>query len=196
MADITLQAVTPLNGYELQIGDTRLAAIEDLDILSIAQPYSVPEASSADTRSGLDSRLQEVFGLHLPEPGYRSSKDEDRALLGLQPGQWFMTTTHRTVDPLRTLKSILSDSAYMTDQSDSWTVLELHGPLAQAALERICPLDLAVDSFDDKQVARTVMEHLSVILERPAPTRFRLYSPRSSAQSFLHAVSLSLHNVS
>ena len=92
------------------------------------------------------------------------------------------------------LKTALAETAYITDQSDSLAVLDLQGSLAQPALERICMLDLSL--FDSSTVARTVMEHLSVVIEIPSSQHARLYSPRSSAKSFLHAIQTSLSNVS
>ncbi|ASJ75660.1 sarcosine oxidase subunit gamma [Granulosicoccus antarcticus] len=196
MAEITLKAVSALSGFDTRIGDTRLVAIENLDILSIALPRSMQAEPPVDTRSALNNRMQEAFGIALPDPGKLNSTDETTTLMGLQSDQWFMTTNKQAIDPVKSFKSVLADTAYLTDQSDSWAILEISGPNAQAALERICLLDLASDVFDDKKVARTAMEHLSVIIHRPELTRFRLYSPRSSAQSFLHAVQLSLQNVS
>ena len=72
----------------------------------------------------------------------------------------------------------------------------MSGTGVRVALERICPLDLDDQAFPEGRVARTAMEHLSVIILRDGPDSFLLMSPRSSARSFRHAVELSVENVS
>ncbi len=194
MADMTLKESYPLDSLDTLIGDTRLSAVENLDIVSIALPHTLAPEKTTETRASLDEKLQSAFGLKLTETGTRSSNGDKHSLLGLQPGMWFLVTSRRTREPARTLKTVVRDTAYLTDQSDSWAILDIAGPHAQAALERICPVDIDKSVFDDTRVVRTSMEHLSVIIERPEPERFRLYSPLSSAQSFLHAVRVSLQN--
>ena len=188
MADQLLNASLPLGGYDELIGSTRLCEITTLDIVSIATPR--------DGHDTLTALTTEKLGLALPDAGKISRQDESSSLLGLQLDQCFMITQQHALDPAAALKTLLGNSAYISDQSDSWVVVDISGPDVIAALERICPLDLAPDVFDDTVVARTVMEHLSVIMERPEQYRFRLYSPRSSAASFLHALSVSIRNVS
>ena len=102
-------------------------------------------------------------------------------------------------DPDRAAETVgdaLGPAAYVTDQSDSWAMLRIAGAGARAALERICMLDLDAAAFPEGRVARTVMEHLAAIILRDGPDSFLLMSPRSSARSFLHAVELSVENVS
>jgi len=89
----------------------------------------------------------------------------------------------------------LGDNAYCTDQSDSWVTLELTGPNALHALERICPVDLRPDIFTVGSVARTTMEHLGVIIARVGEDQYWLMSASSSAESFLHAITLSVNNI-
>lgn len=91
------------------------------------------------------------------------------------------------------IQDTLNSTAYLTNQSDSWAVLDINGELTLPALERLCMLDM--DAVDTGSVARTVMEQLAIIIERTDTERVRLFSPRSSAGSFLHAVTTSLENV-
>ena len=85
--------------------------------------------------------------------------------------------------------------AYATDQTHGWAILDLSGPDSVSAFVRCCHRDLHPDSFAVGASARTVMEHLSVVILRQAKDGFRLMSPSSSAASFLHAVETSLQNV-
>ena len=60
------------------------------------------------------------------------------------------------------------------------------------ALERICPLDLHPDAFGVDHAARTVMEHLGVLIIRTGEEAYLLLSASSSAGSFQHALHLSM----
>lgn len=84
---------------------------------------------------------------------------------------------------------------FLNDQSDSWMMLRMSGTRCRQALERICPLDLHPDMFELDDVARTVMEHLSVVILRESEDGFLLLSPRSSARSFVHEIEVSVTNV-
>jgi len=92
------------------------------------------------------------------------------------------------------VKRQVQDTAYVTDQSDSWLQLVIAGSGTQAALERICPLDIDSQAFQIGDVARTSMEHMSVVMVRLAETQWQLLSPRSTAGTFVHALELSIHN--
>jgi sarcosine oxidase subunit gamma len=62
-------------------------------------------------------------------------------------------------------------------------------------LERICPIDLHPQAFAVGAVARTLMDHLNVIILREGGDTFLLMSARSSARSFWHAVETSIRNI-
>ena len=187
MSDQTLRAVPALDNFSQTIGATRIREITPVTIVSIATPMGGHEK--------LDALLEKTTGLQLPAIGKINRHEESLAVLGLQTDQCFMVSFSEQLDPANTLQSLLGGAGYLSDQSDSWVVLEIDGPLSRSALERICPLNLAANVFTQDSVARTSMEHLSVIIEHPSAHCFRLYSPRSSARSFLHAIALSLSNV-
>ena len=188
MSDFTLTPDSPLNGFTKRYGDTYVSEHPALDIVSVATPAGGDEKLSA--------LLREKVGTGLPGTGHISRADDSSMLLGLQPDQCFLVSESQRLQPALELKKLLGDAAYVSDQSDSWAVLEIKGPKAHAALERICPIDVSSGAFDENAVARTSMEHLSVIIHRHGTDGYRLYSPRSSANSFLHAVTESLYNVS
>jgi len=96
----------------------------------------------------------------------------------------------------RALKSRLQDAAYVTDQSDSWVMLQINGENALRAMERISPIHLSPSAFPPGSIARTSMEHLSAIVMAEDDSTLTLLSPISSAESFWHAVEQSLTNVS
>jgi len=99
---------------------------------------------------------------------------------------------HAEPDAAKRVNAELKGAAYTTDQTDNWVVLALSGPLALAALERLCPIDLHDSSFPIDSSARTVMEHMGAVICRTGEDSFLLMSASSSAASFLHAVETSL----
>lgn len=166
-----------------------IAAVEDRAIVSLATPLGGDDALAA--------ALQSAYGIAPPPVGQTAtSTNGDVTLLRLTQDQMFaLFTTEPATDPVATVRTALADSAYLTDQSDSWAGLRLAGPAARTALERICPLDLAAASFPAGRVARTVMEYLAVIIVCEAADTYTLLSPRSSADGFLHMIETSARNV-
>ncbi len=188
MADLTLAATSALGGYRTEIGGVRLAERTGLAIVSIAVPR--------DGEAALAEALQAGFGADLPRPGRSSlSRDGATRLLGMAADQLFAVFDHEGPDAARGVGAALGTAAYASDQSDVWVALRLEGAAVRRALERICPLDLHADAFAEGQVARTVIEHLGAIVLRDGPHALTLFSARSSARAFLHALETSLRNV-
>ena len=196
MADFSLTPDSPLAGYSLMFEDTLLQEVTGLQLASVAVPHNGLQ--------GLNARLQSLCKADFPQAGLCTrvydlsiaGNNSTVTLLGLQADQCLLSVESKSLpvhQAYSQLQSELEDTAYLTDQSDSLAVLDVKGALALPALERIIMLDLSV--FSSSTVARTMMEHLSVIIELPSPQHARLYSPRSSAKSFLHAVQTSLNNV-
>lgn len=193
MPNQPLYATTPLDGYEQSINGTLVSEVQNVSIIAISVPDGGHEA--------LNELLNTHWQLPLPKTG-TCTRNSDMtfagapsalALFGLQADQCLLVSTTDSThnqDPFASVHELLSDAAYLTDQSDSYAVLDIRGANALRAMERICTLDL--ENFTATQVARTSMEHLSVIVERPGNDQIRLYSARSSASSFLHAVTTSL----
>ena len=97
---------------------------------------------------------------------------------------------------IQSMAVTFGESAYITDQTDAWVILEISGESSREALERICQVDLDKNVFQLDGMARTTMEHMSAIIIRKADDTFYLMSASSSAKSFLHAVELSAQHVS
>ena len=188
MADFALEPRAPLGGYAETLGRVTLAEATGLALVSAAVPNGGDEAFAAALAEGL--------GAARPAAGDSVAGDRYGArLLGMQPDQLFIL--FEAPDPGRAAETVadaLGPAAYVTDQSDSWAMLRIAGAGVRAALERICMLDLDDAAFPEGRVARTVMEHLAVIVLRDGPDSFLLMSPRSSAGSFLHAVEVSVEN--
>lgn len=187
MADFTLTAEPPLKGFDQTFGDTRLHAPAELAIVSIALPLGGEDAGLKAIKSAYDADL--------PDPGQSILTKDDTRLVRLGPDQAFAVFTRATPDAEPHVQGRLNGKAYTTDQTDVWTGLCLAGPKARTALERICPIDLRPDAFGTGAAARTVMEHLGVLIIRTGADTYLLLSASSSAGSFLHAVETSLINV-
>ncbi len=190
MPDWKLSARAPLDGHERNIGTVAVAEVTDLALVSAAVPRGGDEAFAAALAGG--------FGATRPVTGDSTLGNRHAArVLGMQPDQVFILFAPPDPDrPAGTVAAALASAAYVTDQSDSWVILRMTGAGVRTALERICPLDLDDRVFPLHRVARTAMEHLSVIVLRDGADSFLLMSPRSSARSFRHAVELSLEHVS
>jgi len=182
VADHTLTAATPLTGYARTIGSVSLEEVAGWNLCSAAVPLGEDAAFA--------KALMDAFGTPRPETGKTATvKDGVVRVLGLQPDQVFIL--FHAPDPDRAadhVNAAMGSAAYVTDQSDSWAILAMEGAGVRSVLARLCMLDLDAEAFPVGAVSRTVVEHLSVIVLREDADRFLLFSPRSSAQSFLHAV--------
>jgi len=188
VADFMLQAQTPLRGYQNRFGNTSLSELTDTAIYSIGL--------SLDAKPAINS-IKNSLGADWPSSGNVTASDDGLyKLLGLQADQIFVLVSAPPANDGQAEKlPKLDKSVYITDQSDSWAGLYIEGENAVMALERICPIALHRSVFGIGQVTRTTMEHLAVIIYCEADNRYLLLSPASSADSFLHAVQTSLHNV-
>lgn len=181
-------ATSPLDGYAKDFDGLTIAEVTNRAIVSIATP------EGGEKR--LSKAIKTAFKATVPDIGEsQNSSFSNGRLLGMQPGQILFVFEHDGAGAAQVVAGKLKDAAYLSDQSDSFVMLTMAGENACLALERICLLDLHPDAFAIGAVARTSMEHLSVIILREAEDTFLLLSPRSSAQSFLHALETSIYNV-
>ncbi len=181
MSDYKLTAYPPLAALSIERRGASLVEVDGYALCSLAVPLG--------GRQALGQCLQTALGLALPAIGNSClSSDGMYRLLGLQQDQFFLTAEAEsgTVTPF--VATLVEDKAYVTDQSDSWAKLRLNGPIAREVLMRLCMIDLHPIAFTTGAVVRTVMEHMSVILLKESDESFILFTPRSSAGSFVHAV--------
>jgi sarcosine oxidase subunit gamma len=180
--NISLQPEPFLGGYACTFGDTSLTEITDIELISISMPLN--------GRDKLQTSVRALWAVDLPTPGSCVATLDGKTRLLCQSPDSFLAFLS---DPPSHAMERLQGAGYTTDQSDSWVILRLSGPLCLPALERICPIDLNTLSADN--FARTTMEHLGVIILRQGPDDVMLLSASSSAGSFLHAVETSITNV-
>ena len=181
-----LSATSSLDGYDKEIGTIRLREISNQSLIAMAIPLG--------EETKFKNSIKNIFGLKMSSPN-KSVKNKDTRIFSTQPDQIFVLTK-RTDDPEKSMAIEVGKSAYITDQTDAWVILEISGSSSREALERICQLDLDKEIFQLDSMARTSMEHMSAIIIRKADDTFYLMSASSSAKSFLHAVELSAQHVS
>jgi sarcosine oxidase subunit gamma len=103
------------------------------------------------------------------------------------PEMWFVEApfaTHELIADL--LKSALGDAASVTEQTDAWVIFDLSALDLAPILERLCNVDFPAVATG--YATRTLVEHLGVYLIKHGPGAARIYGPRSSAESLLHAL--------
>jgi sarcosine oxidase subunit gamma len=185
--EFSLISAPPLAGYDETIGAIRLRAPEGVAIVSLALPLGGEAAA--------EKAVKAAYGVGLPEVG-QSVIAGDARLVRLGVDQAFVIFNHTEPNAESVVAERVKGKAYTTDQTDVWVTLEISGARCREALERICPLDLHSEAFALDQAARTVMEHLGVLIIRTGEEAYLLLSASSSAGSFQHALHLSMENVS
>ena len=185
-----LTPVSPLSGYTSSHDGNSLAEVTGLAFVSLAV--------SAGNGKAFAAAVKKAWKIEVPPPGMSTTAGDIR-LIWTAPDQYHLLMPepagNPSGDPLAPVMKAVSDTAWLTDQSDSYCMLRLEGPRSREALERICPLDPHPGSFAVDAASRTAMEHLGVLLVREQADRYLLMSARSSARSFLHAVETSLENI-
>jgi sarcosine oxidase subunit gamma len=182
-----LTARSALGGFSRQFDGLTITEVANRAIVSIACPM--------DGDKALAEAVKKAFGCALPPVGQSTSGKGGVRFIGTQPGQWFAMFEFAGDDAVGEIAGKLGGKAYFTDQSDAWVMLSVSGVNCRSALERICMIDLAPESFAEGAATRTTMEHLGTLIVRDGADSFLLASARSSAKSFLHAVETSAANV-
>lgn len=177
MDKISLTPTSALNGASARYEGFSITEVTDLTLVSVA--------AHASTLNNTANALQSSFNLAWPSVGQSTSNGSWRCL-GVQAEQVFLFSQSAD-DHYASVAEQLASHASITDQSDSWVCLQLSGEHTRRVLERLCLLDLDTNIFIDGAVARTVMEHLTVVVYRQGDD-FILLSARSSASSFYHAL--------
>ena len=189
MPSLQLKAEPLLGGFHATVDTTDLIELTELVILSIA----IPQGGDA----AFASTFTKTYGTERPSPGESTLSSDGRArFLWTAQDQLFALFEGDSPDDAADLFRKLEGKAYITVQSDNWIALRLRGEKAREALARICPIDLHPSAFPEGRVARTMMEHMGAIVLRDGPDSFLLLSASSTARSYLHAVEISLRNVS
>lgn len=178
MAD--LRAMTALGAWEprrVEVGPLVISERVDVALASVA------------TRRGRMGGLAKAAlkaGVPLPDPARHSAGDPWSAFW-VAPEMWFVEAPFASHELIASqLQAALGEAASVTEQTDAWVVFDLAAPDLAPLLERLCNVDFPVVPVG--HATRTVIEHLGCYLIRLGAGEARLYGPRSSAKSLLHAL--------
>ena len=183
----SLQAMTALG--------SRGPAVVEIGPLRITERADLALASVAARRGRMDdlSKAAKVAGVPLPEAA-RHLAVAPYSAFWTSPEMWFVEApfgSHELIADL--LKSALGDAASITEQTDAWVAFDLAAPDLAPLLERLCNVDFRARPVG--YATRTVIEHLGCYLIRFGPGAARVYGPRSSAKSLLHALEVAAVSV-
>jgi sarcosine oxidase, subunit gamma len=182
-----LRAMTALGAHD--------PAVVTVGPLTITERMDVALASVAARRGRMADLVTAVkaAGVPLPDPA-RHIGGEPFSAFWVAPEMWVVEApfaTHEGIADL--LRSAFGDAASVTEQTDAWVAFDLDAPDLAPLLERLCNVDYPAAA--QGYATRTVIEHLGCYLIRHGPGAARLYGPRSSARSLLHALEVAAASV-
>lgn len=162
--------------------------------LTITERTDVALASVAARKGRMADLAQAAQAAGTPLPGPAThQRGTPYSAFWTAPEMWFVEApfaTHELIADM--LKAALGDAASITEQTDAWVAFDLAAPDLSPVLERLCNVDFR--HVPDGHATRTMMEHLGVYLIKHGPGEARLYGPRSSAESLLHALETAAHS--
>ena len=127
MAEFQLAAQAALGVDPIVADGVEAGEVPGLSIVSIA----APRGGEAELGVSVNAAL----GIELPAVGKGIRSENDGTwLLGLQPGQWFAVFECLEPRPLDVMRAKVTDTAYLTDQSDSFAIVRIAGPRSRDAL--------------------------------------------------------------
>ena len=188
VTSLSLEAEFPLNRYQKDFDEINIKELTD----NITFSFAIPDSNFLK----LNIKLQKLYNVKLPIVGNNIFiSNINLYFMGLQPNQFYLFSKIEYLKDFNSFIKIFSEFGYFTDQSDSWLILRISGENCINVLERICPLNLDSETFLNGNVLRTSMEHVGTIIMRMDKNEFILFSPRSSANSFIHSLETSINNV-
>jgi heterotetrameric sarcosine oxidase gamma subunit len=172
-----LLARTPAAGLlPLTVGTCTLSEREPGPVTAIA-PFPGDGATAAQA-------LQAATGLAFPDPN-RTAHAGDRRIV------W---SGHDQALVLGPPPGPIAGAA-VTDQSDGWALLVLEGAGAEAVLARLVPLDLRPAAFPQGTAARSLLNHMPLVVWRDGADAFALMTFRSMAATAVHELAEAMRHV-
>lgn len=172
----------------------REATTVTLPSLTIAERTDIALASVAVRKGRLSdlAAAAKTAGLPLPGPA-RHQHGTPYSAFWTAPEMWLVEAPFATHELIADhLKSLFKDAASITEQTDAWVAFDLDAADLAPLFERLCNVDWP--AIPEGFATRTVMEHLGVYLIKHGPGAARIYGPRSSAESLLHAIETAAHS--
>jgi sarcosine oxidase subunit gamma len=173
----------------------REPAVVEIGPLRITERVDLALASVAARRGRMAdlATAARAAGVLLPDAA-RHQAGAPYSAFWTAPDMWFVEAPFGSHEQIADqLKAALGDAASITEQTDAWVVFDLAAADLAPLLERLCNVDFC--SVPKGYATRTVMEHLGVYLVKLDQGAVRLYGPRSSAQSLMHALETAVASV-
>jgi sarcosine oxidase subunit gamma len=163
--------------------------------LTIAERTDVALASVAARKGRAADLATAAKAASVPLPGPATHQQgAPYAAFWTAPEMWFIEAPYASHELIADmLRNALGDSASITEQTDAWVAFDLAAPDLSPLLERLCNVDFP--AVPTGYATRNIMEHLGVYLIKHGPGNARIYGPRSSAESLLHAIETAAHSV-
>jgi sarcosine oxidase subunit gamma len=173
----------------------REAAVVTVGPLTIAERMDVALASVAARRGRMAevATAAKAAGVPLPDPA-RHQAGSPYAAFWVAPEMWFVEApfaSHELIADL--LTSAFGTAASVTEQTDAWVAFDLTAPDLAPLLERLCSVDFR--AAPEGHATRTVIDHLGCYLVKHSLGSARVYGPRSSAGSLIHALEVAAASV-
>ena len=163
--------------------------------LDICEHYS-GELVSLALALGHEKDFQKIFQSHFkhapPAPGKFIQLPTSR-ILWSAADKYMVRLEGVNIYADKHLTDVFGQTVYASLQSDAWACIQIAGTSIYDVLERFITLDLR--SPEVGFTARTQAHHMAVIVMKTAPNTFELFTPRSSALSFLTALERIADNV-
>lgn len=160
-------------------------AVEGAVLTEVAVERATCIAPFRGRESAAGAALKEI-GLAFPAPGRSLRKGEAR-ILWWGRGQALLIGAA----PPAALDGI----AALTEQGDGLAGLRLEGPLAEAALARLVPIDLRPKAFPAEATARTLLFHMTCTVTRLGPEAFEILVMRSMGATAVHDLAGAMRSV-
>lgn len=173
----------------------REAAVVTVGPLTIAERVDVALASVAARRGRMAelAKATKAAGVPLPDPA-RHQAGSPYAAFWVAPEMWFVEApfaSHELIADL--LVAAFGTAASVTEQTDAWVAFDLTAPDLAPLLERLCNVDFR--AAPEGHATRTVIDHVGCYLIKHGPGSARVYGPRSSAGSLIHALEVAAASV-
>ena len=169
----------------------RVDTVSDATLTEVAHVALACVAARRGHEATCAKTLKTLLGTAAPEPGHTAT-GKDHTAFWMGPDQWMLGADFDTHEDIAAqLKSHLSDTASVTEQTAAWACFDLSGPRINAVLELLCNIDLT--RFDTGHATRTSIHHLGCfVICTKAGQSVRIIGPRASAGSLHHAITTAM----
>ncbi len=179
-----LQDNSALEAFSREWEGLKLVELIDYELISLA--------AAEGQEANFIEKFKSIFDSAIPAPKQVLSTKSDW-VMWLEPRKYLVMTGERNVNIDRDYAEQFGESAYAVLLSDGWACLHISGHRTRDIFERFIALD--IQSMPKDFAARTTAHHIALILVTLPDGSYLLLTPRSSSQSFLHALINTAENV-